>query len=87
MSATKLTNRYLSIEHFFSDELLQANGLKGDPVIVDSKVFEVDASSKVKVSFAENAKNFDASDFNNFPQIFDCISKMLSKESGAVSHT
>lgn len=81
VSTTKLTNRYLSIEHFFSDELLQANGLKGDPVIADSIVFEIDPSSRAKVSFAENAKNFDVSEFKNFLQIFDCISGILSKGS------
>lgn len=66
VSTNKLTNRYLSIEHFFSDELLQANGLKGDPVIADSIVFEIDPSSRAKVSFAENAKNFDVSEFKKF---------------------
>jgi predicted ATP-binding protein involved in virulence len=79
VSDSKLTNRYLSIEHFFSDDLLQANGLKSDPVIADSKVFEIDASSRVKVTFSENAKNFEVSDFNNFLLIFDCISRMVSK--------
>lgn len=36
VSPIKLTNRYLSIEHYFSDEMLQTYGLKGDPVIADS---------------------------------------------------
>ena len=85
VSPTKLTNRYLSIEHFFSDELLHAHGLKGDPVIADSKVFEIDASSKAKVQFAENAKSFEASDFNNFSLLFECIAKILSNGAGADS--
>lgn len=69
-----LANRYLSIEHFFSDELLQDNGLKGDSVIADSKVFEIEASSKAKVAFAEKAKDFEATEFNNFALLFDRIS-------------
>lgn len=77
ISQTKLVNRYLSIEHFFSDELLQAHGLKGDSVIADSKVFEIDASSKAKVAFAEKAKNFEAAEFNNFALLFDCVLNIL----------
>ena len=78
VSHTKLTNRYLSIEHFFSDEVLQANGLKGDSVIADSKVFEIDASSKVKGAFADKAKAFDAAEFKNFELLFDRISDIQS---------
>lgn len=74
VSQTKLTNRYLSIEHYFSDEVLQANGLKGDSVIADSKVFEIDASSKTKVAFAEKAKDFEAAEFKSFALLFDRIS-------------
>lgn len=74
VSQTKLTNRYLSIEHYFSDEVLQANGLKGDSVIADSKVFEIDASSKAKVAFAEKAEAFEAAEFKNFALLFDRIS-------------
>lgn len=78
VSQSKLTNRYLSIEHYFSDEVLQANGLKGDSVIADSKVFEIDASSKVKVEFADKAKNFKAAEFNYFALLFDRISVILA---------
>lgn len=80
VSQTKLTNRYLSIEHYFSDEVLKANGLKGDSVIADSKVFEIDASSKVKVEFAEKAKAFEAAEFNNFALLFDRISAIHTEQ-------
>lgn len=78
VSTTKLTNRYLSIEHFFSDEVLQNNGMKSDPIIADSKVFEIDASSKAKVAFAEKANDFEAAEFLNFKILFDQISTILS---------
>lgn len=74
VSQTKLTNRYLSIEHFFSDEVLQTNGLKSDSVIADSKVFEINASNKAKVAFAGKAKNFETIEFENFALLFDRIS-------------
>jgi energy-coupling factor transporter ATP-binding protein EcfA2 len=80
VSSTRITYRYLSIEHFFSDELLHSHGLKSDPIIADSTVFEIAGSSKVKVKFAEKAKNFESSDFNNFSLIFDCISMMILKK-------
>lgn len=78
VSTTKLTNRYLSIEHFFSDEVLQNNGMKGDPIIADSMVFEIDASSKAKVAFAEKAKDFETAEFINFKILFDQISTIIS---------
>ena len=80
VSPTKLTNRYLSIEHFFSDKLLQDHGLKGEPVIADSKVFEIDASNKAKVAFAEKAKDFEAAEFENFSLLFACVSSILAKD-------
>ena len=80
VSQSKLSNRYLSIEHYFSDALLQSNQLKGDSVIADSVVFEIDASSKVKVAFAEKAKSFEAAEFDKFAQLFDRISGIQSKE-------
>lgn len=64
----------LSIEHFFSDKVLEDNGLKGDPVISDSKVFEIDATSAAKVAFSEKAKIFAAAEFENFTLLFDRIS-------------
>lgn len=76
VSQAKLINRYLAIEHYFSDEILQANGLKGDSVIADSLVFEIDASSKVKVEFAEKTKGFEAAEFANFALLFDRISNI-----------
>lgn len=73
VSETKLINRYLSIEHFFSDELLDVYGLKSSSVIGDSIVFEIEASSQVKVAFAEKAKEFEAAEFKNFELLFDRI--------------
>ncbi len=82
VSQAKLTNRYLAIEHFFSDEVLQANGLKGDTVIADSKVFEIDATNNAKVAFAEKAKSFEAAEFKNFALLFDRITDIQSKGQG-----
>jgi energy-coupling factor transporter ATP-binding protein EcfA2 len=79
VSTNKITNRYLSIEHFFSDDLLQSNGLKGEPIIADSKVFEIDASNNIKVKFANQVEKFEASEFSSFSLLFDLILRFLSK--------
>ena len=70
-SSQKVLHRHLAIEHYFSDALLDASGLKGDPVAVGSLVFEIDASSAKKVAFAEAAKTLDAIEFANFSHLFD----------------
>ena len=75
-SSQKALHRYLAIEHYFSDALLGANGLKGDPVAVGSLVFEIDASSAKKVTFAEAAKTFDAVEFANFRYLFDRLAAL-----------
>lgn len=72
VSQTEITHRFLSIEHFFSDDLLVSNGLKGS-VIGDSTIFEISQPSAVKVKFAENVKTCDAAIFGNFRSLFDRI--------------
>ena len=57
----------------FSNEILSANGLQGDPIVAGTLVFEIDASSIKKVAFAENAKTLDAAEFANFQYLFDRI--------------
>lgn len=72
-SSPKAVHRYLSIEHYFSDEILTANGLQGDPIVVGTLVFEIDAASTKKVAFAEVAKTLNASEFANFQYLFERI--------------
>ena len=75
-SSPKALHRYLAIEHYFSDALLDANGLKGDPVAAGSFVFEIDASSAKKVTFAEAAKTFDVMELANFSHLFDRLAAL-----------
>jgi predicted ATP-binding protein involved in virulence len=71
VSSPKVVHRYLSIEHYFSDAILAANGLKGDPIVPGAAVFEIDASSAKKVAFSEAAKDLDSKEFDNFKLLFD----------------
>lgn len=76
VSPTEITHRFLSIEHFFSDELLASNGLKGS-VIGDSTIFEISQSSAAKVKFAEDVKTRDATTFDKFASLFDRVETCL----------
>jgi len=71
VSITKMTHRYLSIEHYFSNEILMENGFVPNFVAPDSSVFEIDASSKIKLHFAMMAKDLSVSEFANFQLLFD----------------
>lgn len=72
-SAQNIINRYLSIEHYFHDQLLVQHGLKGVPVIADSVVFEIEGSSQTKVHFSTAIKSLGPEQFKNFSTLFDRI--------------
>lgn len=77
-SAPKPANRYLVIEHYFSDAILAANGLKGAPVLAGTSVFEIDANSKQKVAFAEKLKELDPKEFTTFAVLFDRLAQIVA---------
>ena len=70
-SASKPSHRYLSIEHYFSDTVLGAHGLCGDPILNGSTVYEIDASAAKKVAFAESARQLDSKEFESFKILFE----------------
>lgn len=70
----KPLHSFLVIEHYFSDEILQQHGFSLTPVIAGASVFEIDASAKVKTTFASEAVNLDVSNFASFQALFDRLS-------------
>lgn len=76
VSSPKAVHRYLSIEHYFSDAILAANGLMSDPIVPGTTVFEIDASSAKKVAFAEAVKSLGAIEFANFKLLFDRLQEL-----------
>jgi hypothetical protein len=58
------------MEHYFSDEILRDNGFTLDPIVNGSNVFEIDASAKAKVHFANAVESFEATAFCEFAIIF-----------------
>ncbi len=77
-SSPKAVHRYLSIEHYFLDAILTANGLKGAPIFPGTAVFEIDASGAVKVAFAGAAKDLDPIDFEHFKILFDRLQALTT---------
>lgn len=78
-----INQRYLSIEHYFSDTILNANDMAG-PSILGTGVFEIAGD---KVSFAEKTENFDANEFAAFGALFDRIETLLSSQPVITAHT
>lgn len=68
-----LKQRYLVLEHFFSDEVLEASNMKDEPIL-GTEVFEI---SGRKNDFAEQSINLPVEDFENFRLIFDSLNDLL----------
>ncbi|MFO0805496.1 MAG: AAA family ATPase [Gemmataceae bacterium] len=75
--STKPRACHLSIEHYYSDELLQRFHVADDPVVADSVVFGITSDSKKKVRFAEAAATFDVAEFSHFDLIFTRLAEVL----------
>lgn len=71
VNLNKKIHSFLSIEHFFTDNLLATHGFKMEPILLGSNVFEIDASSDKKLEFARRAEYFDAAEFADFELIFN----------------
>lgn len=74
----KLNQRFLEIEHYFSDSVLQRNRLKGDKVASDSAIFSVRNKNKTKFA-REIIDNLDASEFDNFNLLFEELNRILER--------
>jgi hypothetical protein len=68
------SQRYLSIEHYFSDKLLKDNGMMGS-YILGTVVFEIKGK---KVDFAEKMKDHGEDEFTNFNALFEKLESTLS---------
>ena len=73
----KMEFRLLEIEHFFDDELLEQQGLKGDPIFPGVGVFEIRESRKA--AFSEIVDTLPADSFSEFSLVFDQLKDANSK--------
>lgn len=72
---SSLTQRYLVIEHLFSNALIEQNNIKGESIL-QSNVFEIVGR---KNDFAEICATFDQSEFVAFTQLFDKFRQLFNQ--------
>lgn len=70
-----LSHRILSIEHYFSDSILSAHGLKGPEIYPGLGLFKIEDSKKVE--FAASVSTLSEKEFNNFEPLFQRLALML----------
>ena len=68
------TQRYLVLEHYFSDNLLKQYNKYGKNIL-ETEIFTISGD---KNSFAAKVDSFDVLEFENFKVLFDKIEKLLS---------
>lgn len=74
VTAGSLIQRYLVIEHLFSDEVLEHNNMKGESIL-QTNVFEI---SGQKNEFSEGCAEFDQDEFTEFLPLFAKFSELLN---------
>ncbi|HFQ4956262.1 TPA: ATP-dependent endonuclease, partial [Vibrio vulnificus] len=72
-----LTQRYVAIEHFFSDDVLDSYNMKGESILPGSVVFEIIGN---KNNFAQNCIDIDAAEFEQFRVLFDELSQLIGQD-------
>lgn len=75
VSPKSVTQRYLVIEHYFSDAILDANGMRGEQIL-DTDVFEIKGK---KARFSDSCVNFNAVELEGFRILFEEIANTLSE--------
>jgi len=75
VSKTSISQRFLQIEHYFTDVILKKNNLMGDKIL-NTEVFEIRQGAKS--DFAQNVVNLlDTSEFQNFRLLFDLLRSII----------
>jgi hypothetical protein len=68
-----ITQRYLVMEHYFSDEILENASVKGDNILT-TEIFEIKGNT---ASVSESINDLDPVDFQNFKQIFEKVDELF----------
>ncbi len=75
VSTSSMKQRYFVIEHYFDDEILSANNLKGDNIL-GTEVFEIKGSSKTKFS-KEVVPSLSSDKFVEFKLLFKKLNELI----------
>jgi AAA15 family ATPase/GTPase len=73
VTATSLTQRYLVIEHYFSNEILGANNMQGDSIL-NTEVFEIQGNKNI---FAERCEELAPENFECFRLLFESVDGLI----------
>jgi hypothetical protein len=76
VTPNKITQRYLVIEHLFSDDVLNRSGMIGDHIL-GSTVFEIGGN---KVNFSDSVETLSSDEFLNFNTLFDNITSLFDHQ-------
>ncbi|WP_176504002.1 ATP-dependent endonuclease [Cobetia sp. 5-11-6-3] len=74
VNQNKITQRYFVIEHYFSDEVLEVNDMKDDPIIEGASVFQIKGSKK---TFADRCANLPVEEFDSFRMLFEKLDQII----------
>lgn len=74
VTSDNLTQRYFVIEHYFSDDILSENNMKGNSIL-GSPVFEISGD---KDSFSRSVRDLESNEFNGFTVLFDQINELYN---------
>jgi hypothetical protein len=69
-----ISHRLLSIEHYFSDDMLESKKMKGGPIYRGTNVFEISGN---KVDFANSSSEMEPDEFAEFKGLFGRINSIL----------
>lgn len=72
-----ITQRYFVIEHYFSNEILESNNMKGDNILT-TNVFEISGD---KSSFSNSVEQLGVEYFENFNILFNQIDSLFVESS------
>lgn len=74
----KIIQRFLEIEHYFDDAVLNQFKLKGDKVVPDSTVFNIKSNNKTMFA-QESISNLNNQKFNNFTILFEKLNELIGR--------
>lgn len=73
---TSIKHRFFVIEHYFSDQILATNNMKGETITPDSVIFGISGD---KDKFSKSIAQLDKQAFENMTILFDELKKLISR--------
>jgi AAA15 family ATPase/GTPase len=75
INSTSYTQRYFVIEHYFSDTVLEQSNMKGESILQDVPIFEIQGN---KDNFSVSIESLSVDEFSNFRLLFDNMNTLFN---------